>query len=440
MKKIILLTFLWLNNSWAANQDQSSTVFMDLDMIYSLGDTDVDIERNIGFLTDRIVRLHKQGLKTVQLAAFSNPDAVNKFYTNVFFPTTHLNEPGVEISFSTPVGQSDSPYSGNIFARTAKAIKAATNGKVEIYAWMPILSYRIKPDSNYYWGVEYVKSDLNSENNDPNRYKRLSPFSPTTWDIVADIYADLAISAGQYIDGIAFHDDGMMSDHEDVSASAVWFYRNVWGYSNATRNSESITTNPQLELAWAVKKAVYINKFTLYMADVSSRFIGYYYDRDVKLKTSRHIYASALLDDRAYTWLGQEPDSLYSDYDSVSIEAYPYMEARFNISVKNNTRPLCFFTTSPSCMSVNENTFYSQLTSAAKKYDGNLEKTLFIFQTVDWTNYGAQNLPDKSLGGAMLKTLEKGVNHIGWYPDLYFPDTKFPYISGQFEQALNKTR
>lgn len=263
MKKIIFLLFLWHNNSWAANPDQSSTVFMDLDMIYSLGDTEEDIERNIGFLTDRIVKLQEQGLQAVQLAAFSNPDAVNKFYTKVFFPTPHLDEPGDEINFTSTVGQSNSPYSGNIFARTAKAIKAATNGKVEIYAWMPILSYRINSDSNYYWGVEYVKSDLASENNDTSRYKRLSPFSPTTWDIVADIYADLAISAGQYIDGIAFHDDGMMSDHEDVSESAVWFYQNIWGYSDATQISESITSNPKLELAWAVKKAVYINQFTL---------------------------------------------------------------------------------------------------------------------------------------------------------------------------------
>lgn len=439
MKKIILLTFLWLNNSWAANPSQSSTVFMDLDMIYSIGDTNEDIENNIGFLTDRIVKLQQQGLKTVQLAAFSNPDAVNKFYTNVFFPTTHLNEPGDEIDFSTAVGKSDTPYSGNIFARSAKAIKTATNGKVEIYAWMPILSYKIRTDSNYFWGVEYVKSDLDSENNNPISYKRLSPFSPTTWDIVADIYADLAISAGQYIDGIAFHDDGMMSDHEDVSESAVWFYKYVWGYSDATQNTESITRNPELELAWAVKKAQYINQFTLYMADVSSRFIGYYHDRVVKLKTSRHIYSSAILEDRAYTWLGQEPKSLYKDYDNISIEAYPFMETRFRT---RSNQQLCIFSAaaSRSCLKVDESPFYSQLTAAVKQYDERLEKTMFIFQSVDWRNNVAQNLPDQQLGGAMLNVLNKGAKHIGWYPDMYFPDAKYPFISGKFEQALNRTQ
>ncbi len=438
MKKIVLLAFLLLNNSWAANPSKSSTVFMDLDMIYSRGDTDVDIERNIGFLTDRIVRLQKQGLQTVQLAAFSNPDAANKFYSKVFFPSTHLNEPGDEINFSEPIGESDSPYSGNLFARTAKAIKSVTKGKVEIYAWMPIFSYQIKPDSEYYWGVEYVKSDLKSERNDSSRYKRLSPFSPTTWDIVADIYADLAISAGQYIDGIAFHDDGMMSDHEDVSASAVWFYKNVWGYSHTTQNSESITSNPKLELAWAVKKADYINQFTLYMADVSNRFIGYYYDRNVKLKTSRHIYSSALLDKLAYTWLGQDPESLYKDYDHVSIEAYPYMEARFK---SHSNQPLCVLSTdsSRSCLKVKEASFFSNLTIAARQFDKNLEKTQFIFQSVDWRAHVGQKLPDQQLGGAMLSVLDKGVKHIGWYPDLYFPESNFPFISGKFQQAINKT-
>lgn len=439
MKKIILLTFLCLNNSWAANPNQSSTVFMDLDMIYSLGDTQEDIDTNIGFLTNRIVKLQEQGLKAVHLATFSNPDPSNKFYTKVFFPSSHLKEPGEEISFSTPVGKSESPYTGNLFARAAKAIKDASGGKVEIYAWMPILSYKINSDSEYYWGVEYVKSDLESENNNPLSYNRLTPFSPTTWDIVADIYADLSISAGQYIDGIAFHDDGMMSDHEDVSESAVWFYRNVWDYSEATQNTESITSNPELELAWAVKKAQYINQFTLYMADVSSRFIGYYHDRSVKLKTSRHIYSSALLEDNAYTWLGQEPKSLYKDYDNISIEAYPFMETRYQT---RSNQQLCLLSTvtTRSCLRVNETPFYSKLSLAVKKYDKKFEKTLFIFQSVDWKNDVAQNLPDQQLGGAMLRVLDKGAKHIGWYPDMYFPDAKYPVISGKFEQAINRTR
>lgn len=440
MKKLIFLAFLWLNNSWATSPDQSSTVFMDLDMIYSYGDTNEDINNNIGFLSDRVVKLQKQGLKTVQLAAFSNLDG-EKFYSKVFFPSSHLNEPGSEINFSTAIGGSDSPNSGNLFARAAKAIKQATKGKVEIYAWMPILSYKINPDSNYYWGVEYVKSDLASENNDYYRYKRLSPFSPVTWDIVADIYAALAISAGKYIDGIAFHDDGMMSDHEDVSDSAVWFYKNVWGYSHATKNSKSITRNPELELVWATKKAAYINQFTLYMADVSSRFIGYYHDRAVKLKTSRHIYSSALLEDLAYTWLGQDANSLYNDYDSVSIEAYPFMERRFKASV---SEPFCLFSTSnqgtQSCLRVEVEQFYSQLTAAVKQYDENMEKTLFIFQTVDWRNDIAEEIPDQQVGGAMLKVLKQGAKHIGWYPDMYFPDANYPFITGEFADALNKTQ
>lgn len=439
MKKIILIITLCLNNTWAVASNRSSTVLMDLDMIYSPGDTAEDISRNIGYLTNRIVSLQKQGLKSVQLAAFSNPNGSKKTYSNVFFPSIHLKESGNEIRFPSPIGESQSPYSGNLFARAAKAIKVATQGKVKIYAWMPILSYRVKPDSNYFWGVEYVKSDLSSENNDPNRYKRLTPFSPVTWDIVADIYADLAISAGQYLDGIAFHDDGMISDHEDVSDSAIWFYENVWGYGNVTHKTDSITSDPILELQWAEKKAAYINHFTLYMAEVANRFIADYHDRNIKLKTSRHIYASALTDKLAYLWLGQDPVSLYEDYDSVSIEAYPYMEERFKTS---SNQELCLLSTSTSnsCLKVYEVSFYYKLISAAKKYDSSLQRTMFIFQSVDWRDGSEHWLPDYQLGGSMIISLNAGVQHIAWYPDLYFPDANFPYVLGRFQQAINKTR
>ena len=95
---------------------------------------------------------------------------------------------------------------------------------------------------------------------------------------------------------------------------------------------------------------------------------------------------------------------------------------------------------SQSCLGVNEASFYSQLTLAAKQYDQNLEKTLFIFQSVDWRNDIAEEIPDQQIGGAMLRVLNKGAKHIGWYPDMYFPDANYPFITGKFANAINRTR
>ncbi|MDP9109417.1 MAG: poly-beta-1,6-N-acetyl-D-glucosamine N-deacetylase PgaB, partial [Pseudomonadota bacterium] len=195
----------------SAPATQLRVVHFDLDPIFSDSDDAAQVTRNIAQMANRVQALYKPGTDLViYLSAFSNVNATENAYDKVFFPSIHLGERGGNLRFN----DAELPQ-GQLFARAARAIKQAAPG-VKVYAWMPTMNYKLDPKSPSYADslTSYIQSDLASEQNDYTQYKRLSPFVGVVWDIVAQIYNDLGSSAGKYIDGIVFHDDGIITDHE----------------------------------------------------------------------------------------------------------------------------------------------------------------------------------------------------------------------------------
>lgn len=194
----------------------------------------------------------------------------------------------------------------------------------------------------------------------------------------------MAVSAGEYIDGISFHDDAYIGPYEDASESAIHYYHNTLGYTDVVdRESLGKLLNDSSRLPkFAAQKAKYLNDFSLYMAEIANKFIKNVHGRSIKLLTTRHLYSSAFLNPNAYTWLGQDPDSLYKDYDFVSIEVYPFMESRNESG--NFYLPACVTAENfQPCLNVDEKDYYNILIEAVKKRDSKFEKLILFFKP--WT-------------------------------------------------------
>ena len=412
---------------------QLRVVHFDLDPLYSADDSAAQVTANIDMLVQRVRSLAAPGIDlAVYLSAFSNPDATLKSYDHVFFPSAHLSERGGNLLFddaALPTGQ--------LLARTARAIKRAAPG-VHIYAWMPTLNFRLAPISSYYTISlkSYIQSDLPEERDDPNRYARLSPFVGATWDIVAQIYRELGWAAGNYIDGIVFHDDGIISDHEDVSVAATSFLANYdWRALADGDGRYWAQLNPTER---GIRKSRYLNQFTLYMAAQTQNAMNDKFGLNKTLRTARHVYSTAFSNRDAVQWLAQEPTSLLQDYDYVLIEAYPFLEARNDPTNPLAAATFCNVSFVKGCKVFKTGPFYDDLFSAVSRNPEGLNKVVFIMQTVDWNTHTGvvTDLTSNRIGGDMMSLFNQGAQHFGWYPDRYFSGMEHPDIKGNFKDAL----
>lgn len=428
--------FFMLENVHATNAvaaPQLRVVHFDLDPIYSPSDSAAQVTKNIDMLVDRVRALSSSGIDlVVALSAFSNADGTRKSYDNVFFPSAHLHERGGDLLFN----DAELPR-GQLFARTARAIKEAAPD-VQIYAWMPTLNFQLDPKSPYY-GISLnsvIQSDLPEEGNDPNRYVRLSPFIGASWDIVAQIYRELGWSAGNNIDGIVFHDDGMISDHEDSSQAASDF---LAGYDWSTLVPGDRRRWAQLNTTGrGIRKSRYLNQFTLYMALQTENALNDKFALNKTLHTARHVYSTAFSNPHAVQWLAQEPASLLVDYDYVLVEAYPYLEARNDPDNPLAAATFCEIHFVKGCKIFKTASYFDTLFAAVNSHTHGLDKVVFIMQTVDWnTHTGAViDLTSNRIGGDMMSLFNQGAVHLGWYPDRYFKNAEHPRIQGNFNDAL----
>ncbi len=156
-------------------------------------------------------------------------------------------------------------------------------------AAMPIFAYQNKlPDSWYVQEWRDGKAQKSS-----HIYTRLSVFQPEARHYVTEIYEDL----GRYcnVDGILFHDDGILSDHEDVSPAALSFGRDVWGLPD---QFEKLQAAPKIRQEWTRHKTELISQFTDELAN-SVR------DNRPGIKTARNLYALPLLKPDTEEWYAQ---------------------------------------------------------------------------------------------------------------------------------------
>jgi len=329
-------------------------VHVDLDYIY---DPDpAQTERNLGALLDRI-----QGMRvnTVYLQAYADPDGDGNAEA-MYFPNRHM------------------PVRADLFNRVAWQLQ--TRARVKVYAWLPVLAFRLKaPDAWYVHEWQDGKPRLAS-----HVYKRLSPFNREARRVVGEIYEDLA----KYCNfaGLLFHDDAILSDYEDVSPAALDWIK----HQHLSGGIDRLRATPQSRMDWARRKTAALVDWTGYLAGRVR-----YYRPDIK--TARNYYALPLLQPDSEEWFAQSLESALAGYDYVAVEAMPFME-----KAEDPARWL------------------GELVHQVARRPGGLAKTVFELQAADWEK--RTPVPMDVFLAQLQLVQREGAIHLGYYPDNVFQD------------------
>jgi biofilm PGA synthesis lipoprotein PgaB len=272
-------------------------VQVDLDYIY---DPDpVQQEHNLSLLLDRIKAL---GPTQVWLQAFADPDGKDSA-GSVYFPNHFL------------------PVRADLFSRVAWQLR--TRCGVAVYAWMPVLAWRL-PDAKQQARLEiHPRTGIKPENP-----VRLNPFLPETQAIVSGLYEDMARSAR--VSGILFHDDAILRDTDDLGAEVP-----VPGPAR---------TQALIEFTNVLKARVQRWQPTI--------------------KTARNLFAEPVLHPGSETWFAQSLPAFLAAYDEVALMAMPSMEHARNPSE-----------------------WLAKLTAKVAATPGGLDQTVFELQTVNWNTH-----------------------------------------------------
>jgi biofilm PGA synthesis lipoprotein PgaB len=341
------------NADLSDNDRPQKVVHVDLDYVY---DADAQQqERNLSTLIDRIARM---GVNSVYLQAFSDPDG-DGTADSVYFPCRRV------------------PMRSDLFNRVAWQIRTRTQVK-RLYAWMPALGFHLPasdPAAND--RVKTLEGDRTERLN--MEYERLSPFSPRARQAIVEIFEDLARSAP--FEGLLFHDDLTLSDHEDASPAGLAAYRS-WGLPGSV---EEIRQSDDLLGRWTILKINALDDFAMELADVVRA-------RQPALKVARNLYARVALNPKAEVWYSQALENSLARYDFTAIMAMPYME-------KAPDAPA----------------FYRDLVHAVASREG-LKRVVFELQAVDWRD-GNRPIPSEELAATITSLYAQGVQHIAYYPD-----------------------
>ena len=336
--------------------EQNRIVQVDLDMIH---DPDpAQTERNLSALLDRI---KKMKITTVYLQAYLDSEGTGNI-SAVYFPNRVL------------------PVKQDLFSRVAHQLKTRT--EVEVYAWMPMLSFDL-PESlanDKFYVREYSDGEirLNSA-----QYNRLSPFSLQAREIITKIYEDLAIHAN--IDGIIFQDDGYLSEEEDFHSEAINQYKKIIGKNEIIAPDQ---LNLEQREAWTELKIRKLNELSEHFFKTVTRYRP-------EIKSARTLYAPVVLDETAKERFAQDYQKSLTLYDYVVIMAYPYLE-----EVKYPEE------------------WFEQLVAVVKEYPDGIEKTVFKIQTYNWKD--KKWVSDKELSSWLKVLVSSGARHLAYYPDDYF--------------------
>jgi biofilm PGA synthesis lipoprotein PgaB len=331
------------------SQEPIRVAHVDLDLIYDPDPTQEN--RNLSQLLDRIKSM---SINTVFLQAFADPDGDGNADA-LYFPNRHL------------------PVRRDLFNRVAWQLK--TRSKVNIYAWMPVLSFLIPGTEKM--RVHHLKDDDISPVR--SEYLRLSPFNEDARILIEEIYEDLAMHAS--FSGLIFHDDAYLNDFEDFSPEALRYTSVIFKKPNLA--VEDLTGS--LSDKWNELKIHELTQFTLQLANR----VKWYRP---EIKTARNIYANVLLMPKSQEWFSQTYPDMLHNYDYTAVMAMPYME-----------------------QAEKPEQWLSKLVNKVSLLDPKFNKTLFELQSVDWrTNKPvSRHVMEKHFRLLM----RSGAHHIGYYPD-----------------------
>lgn len=238
-------------------------VQVDLDYVY---DPDpAQQERNLGALLDRIKLLQPT---EVWLQAFSDPGGDDSA-SAVYFPNHTL------------------PMRADLFSRAAWQLQ--TRCGVKVYAWMPVLGWRLTDPE------QQARLQINPRPGvKPEKPIRLNPFLPETRTLVGALYEDLARSAP--ISGILFHDDAILRDTDELG-------------------SEVPRPGP--------KRTKGLIEFTDELKARVQRW-------SPEVRTVRNLFAEPVLNPGSEQWYAQSLPAFLAAYDEVALMAMPHMEKAAN--------------------------------------------------------------------------------------------------------------
>ena len=328
--------------------------YLDLDFLYDKNPQQT--ERNIDAEINRIANMH---INTVFLQAYSDTNSDGNADT-VYFPNRHF------------------PVKQDLFAHVAWQLK--TRAGVKVYAWLPVFAFKNDlPDA---WYVQEWRDGKAQKSDDI--YSRLSVFQSEARHYVTEIYEDL----GPYcnVDGILFHDDGILSDHEDVSQAALSFGRDVWGLPD---RYEQLQATPKIRHAWSQHKIELISQFTDELANRVR-------DNRPGISTARNLFTlSGLKPDTEGTY-AQSFKSFLAHYNYVAISTLPFAQT------KKQAQEL------------------TEVVAAIAHYPEGIKKAIFEVETVNWKT---REPVSSTIFIEQLELLKKlGAHHLGYYPDDVYLD------------------
>ena len=330
-------------------------VHVDLD--YIVDPEPAQTRRNLDALIERI---RDMGASTVYLQAYSDPDGDGNADA-LYFANRHM------------------PVKADLFSYAATQLK--TRAGVKVYAWMPMMAYKAKLPANW-----YVQEWRDGKAQTPSHiYTRLSPFVPAARKWVGDLYEDLAIHS--VIDGVLFHDDGILSDYEDASPAALAYGRKHWGLPASI---DTLRATPASRLEWARHKDELMAEYT---DELAARVRLW----RPMIRTARNLYSRPILQPDAEEWYAQSLPVFLKHYDYVGIEAMPAMENAADAEA-----------------------WLKDLVAAVAATPGGLQKSVFELQSVDWRS--KQPVPMEQFTGWLKLLKAGGAIHLGYYPDNLYKD------------------
>jgi len=326
---------------------------VDLDYVY---DKDpLQQQRNIDQLAERVKDL---GVSTVFLQAFADPDG-NGVAESLYFPSRVL------------------PLRENLFSPTAKALR---KDGVAVFGWLPLLAFKL-PGNNKELYVHKI-SDSYKGIQSPNEHLRLSPFNPTSRKIIEGIYRDF--SRTTTVDGILFHDDGVLSDFEDNSEAALQEYQRAGFHSDI----KIIHNNPEMLRKWSLFKTRYLTEFSLNLLDIIRQ-------EQPDIFSARNIFASPVLYPESEMWFAQSLPVFLQAYDYTALMAMPYMEKVDD-----------------------PQGWLKRLAWAALANEKNKNRIIFELQTKNWETSKA--IPSDVLRKQIILLFQMGGTSLAYYPDDFY--------------------
>ncbi|CAB3748722.1 poly-beta-1,6-N-acetyl-D-glucosamine N-deacetylase PgaB [Paraburkholderia humisilvae] len=315
-------------------------------------------------LGDLIQRIYDMRPSSVYLQAYSDPNNTGVAEA-LYFPNRHL------------------PMRADLFSRAAWQLN--TRSQVQVYAWMPLLAFRLPADQA--GRIEQVTAAAGAPaDRRAAKMYRLSPFDPAAHAMIREIYEDL----GKYsaFTGLLFGGDALLDDYEDAGRHAAQTFQR-WGLP---ADIGAIRANPELMTRWTVGKTKYLVDLSL---EVEKIVLDSQNGGDVL--TIRDLYADVLLDRTAEARFSQSYDAFLRAYDFVALLAMPGGERYGSI-----------------------NSRLDSLADITATTPNGLRQTVYQLPVVDPQT--GETIPSERLLDEMRHLRQRGVVNFGYYPDRFAAD------------------